>query len=234
MKKIGILQFPASNCDRDVFKALQSLSPKLLNGAKLPSENKTDTSLTVCHPEFLISSNRIEIKDYKAFIVPGGFSYGDYLRAGALACFSPVMQDLIQAGKKGWPILGICNGFQILCEAGLLEGALLPNKQGRFLDEWSELKVENQNSFWPAKEEIKLPIAHGEGSYYAPPDLLKKLQDNNQIWLTYKNNPNGSIENIAGVMNEKGNVAGLMPHPERALATWMGGTEGTFFFKNLY
>ena len=233
MKKVGVLQFPGSNCDGDVFKALQSFPINISTESHI-YRNETSTSQNACQAEFLLSSNRIEIKDYKAFIIPGGFSYGDYLRAGALARFSPVMQDLIPAGKKGWPILGICNGFQVLCEAGLLEGALMPNKQGRFLDEWSELKVENSNNFWPAQGKIKLPIAHGEGSYYIPQDQLKKLQDNNQIWISYKNNPNGSIQDIAGVMNKKGNVAGLMPHPERALAKWMGGSEGLSFFQKLY
>ena len=234
MKKIGVLQFPGSNCDEDVFKALQSFPLEITTEVNLVYRSVVGINFKAYQPEFLVSSNRIEIKDYQAFIVPGGFSYGDYLRAGALACFSPAMRDLIQAGQKGWPILGICNGFQILCSAGLLEGALLPNKQGRFLDEWSDLKVENQNSYWSAQGEMKLPIAHGEGSYYAPPDLLKKLKNNNQIWLSYKNNPNGSVENIAGVMNKKGNVAGLMPHPERAVADWMGCSDGLSFFQNLY
>ena len=210
MKKVGILQFPGSNCDQDVFKAVQA-----------------------GRPEFLVSSESIEIKNYKAFIIPGGFSYGDYLRAGALARFSQAMKDLIQAAKKGWPILGICNGFQILCEAGLLEGALLPNKEGRFIDEWSDLKIENQNTFWKAKGNIRLPIAHGEGSYYIGEDPLKRMQDQDQIWITYCQNPNGSIRNIAGVMNEKKNVAGLMPHPERAVSKDLGGTEGLSFFESL-
>ena len=232
MKKVGVLQFPGSNCDRDVFKALKSLSPKMPAQPSVP-KNTAEALQEAGRPEFLTSADRINIKDYKAFIVPGGFSYGDYLRAGALARFAPIMRDLIQAGKKGWPILGICNGFQILCESGLLEGVLMPNKKGRFLDEWSELKLENQNDFWPSQQEFKLPIAHGEGSYYIPQDQLKKLQDNNQIWISYKNNPNGSVENIAGLMNEPGNVAGLMPHPERAVAGWMGGTAGLNFFQNL-
>ena len=210
MKKVGILQFPGSNCDQDVFKAVKA-----------------------CHPEILISSEPIQIKSYKAFIIPGGFSYGDYLRAGALACFSPAMKDIIKAGKKGWPILGICNGFQILCESGLLEGALLANKEGRFIDEWSELNMENESSFWRIKKNLCLPIAHGEGSYYAGGGLLKKLQDNNQIWMTYKNNPNGSVKGIAGILNKQGHIAGLMPHPERAVADWMGGADGLSFFENL-
>ena len=227
MKKIGVLQFPGSNCDKDVFKAIIY--------CQTGSFHFEDTAQSKYYkPEFLVSSERIDIKDYKAFIIPGGFSYGDYLRAGAMARFSPVMQDLIQAGKKGWPILGICNGFQVLCESGLLEGALLPNKQGRFLDKWSHLKLENKNSFWQSKQELKLPIAHGEGSYYIPDNQLKSMQDNNQIWLSYKENPNGSVNNIAGVMNKKANIVGLMPHPERALTNWMGGTDGLSFFQSLF
>ena len=210
MKKTGILQFPGSNCDRDVFKAVKNFQP-----------------------EFLPGSQPIEIKNYRAFIVPGGFSYGDYLRAGTLAAQSPAMMDLIPAARKGWPILGICNGFQVLCEAGLLEGALLNNKQGRFIDEWSDLQLENHNSCWTVGSEIKLPVAHGEGCYFISDEGLKSLKDNAQIWIKYKDNPNGSLENIAGIMNKKGNVAALMPHPERAVAEWMGGTDGCSFFKKL-
>ena len=208
MKKIGIVQFPGSNCDEDVFKALKGFSP-----------------------EILPSAQSIDKRNYRAFIIPGGFSYGDYLRAGALAALSPAMRDITQAAHKGWPLLGICNGFQVLCEVGLLEGLLLPNKQARFIDEWSALRLENKNSFWGAKEEMRLPIAHGEGCYFIFEEGLKKLQDNQQIWLTYKENPNGSVKDIAGVMNKEGNVAGLMPHPERAVADWMGGTDGSSFFK---
>ena len=211
MKKIGILQFPGSNCDQDVFKAVQK---------------------HVSSPaEFLVGSSSVEIKNYKAFIIPGGFSHGDYLRAGALASRSLAMQDIIQAGRRGWPILGICNGFQILCEAGLLEGSLLPNEQGRFIDDWVELEVENAHPFWKASPQLRLPIAHGEGCYYAGKELLKKLQDENQIWIRYKKNPNGSLLNIAGLSNK--NIAALMPHPERAMADWMGGQDGLPFFENL-
>ena len=210
MKKTGILQFPGSNCDQDVFKAVLDF-----------------------HPEFLSSHKAIEIKNYRAFIIPGGFSYGDYLRAGALASSSPAMKDIIKAARQGWPILGICNGFQILCEASLLEGTLLSNKKGRFIDEWSDLQLENKNPFWAIKKEIQLPIAHGEGCYFISKEALKKLQDKEQIWLSYQKNPNGSLYNIAGIMNEKGNVVGLMPHPERAISSWMGGEDGLCFFENL-
>lgn len=205
MKPIGILQFPGSNCDRDVRRSAKN-------------------------SVFISSADRFDRKDFRAFILPGGFSYGDYLRAGALAARSPAMKDVCKAAKEGWPVLGICNGFQILCETGLLEGTLLANHSLRFMDCWVQLKLENRNSFWGGREDISLPIAHGEGCYSIFKEGLKKLQDQNQIWLTYQDNPNGSTYNIAGVMNQAGNVAGLMPHPERAVAEWMGGCGGEGFF----
>ena len=210
MKKTGVLRFPASNCDRDVFKALKPFCP-----------------------EFLSAEQPIEIKNYRAFILPGGFSYGDYLRAGALAARSPAMKDLVRAARRGWPVLGICNGFQILCEAGLLEGCLLTNAGSRFIDEWAALQVEAENVFWPAQGEIHLPIAHSEGRYFISSEGLKRLKDKNQIWIRYRENPNSSLEDIAGLTNARGNVAGLMPHPERAVAEWMGGSAGLSFFTAL-
>lgn len=205
MKPLGIIQFPGSNCDGDVQRAAKK-------------------------SVFISSADHFDRNDYRAFILPGGFSYGDYLRAGALAACSPVMEDVHQAAEKGWPVLGICNGFQILCETGLLEGALLANHNLRFIDCWVKLKLENNNSFWGGEEDVSLPIAHGEGCYFIFKDGLKELQDQNQIWFTYEDNPNGSIHSIAGVMNQAGNVAGLMPHPERAVSEWMGGCGGVNFF----
>lgn len=212
MKKVGIVQFPGSNCDQDVFKSLKGK-----------------------HPEFISSQNSLDYSLYKAFIIPGGFSYGDYLRAGALAAQSPAIKDIIKAANKGWPILGICNGFQILCETKLLDGILLTNKQDKFIDAWSNLLVTHNKSFWTQhlNSQIKLPISNKQGRYFINQDGLKSLQDNNQIFLSYKNNPNGSICDIAAINNKQGNVAGLMPHPERAIASWMGGQDGISFFQNL-
>ncbi|MGI9548821.1 MAG: phosphoribosylformylglycinamidine synthase subunit PurQ [Bdellovibrionales bacterium] len=210
MKKTAILQFPGTNCEKDIYKALKDF-----------------------HPEILPYSSPISIKDYGAFIIPGGFSYGDYLRAGSLAAHCLAMKDVVQAAHKGWPVLGVCNGFQILCEAQLLLGALLKNERGRFVNRWCKLNLKNSNPFWAASEKVCLPIAHGEGRYHASSEDLKKLKDKNLVWLTYEDNPNGSLESIAGIMNEKKNVAGLMPHPERAMQFWQGGVDGKQFFQLL-
>ena len=208
MKKVGVLQFPGSNCDEDVRKAIKN-------------------------SEFVFYNDRFDFNKYKALVVPGGFSYGDYLRSGALAARSPAMKDVRDAALKGWPVLGICNGFQILCEASLLEGTLLTNSNLRFIDRWVDLKLKTENKYWKSSSRFSLPIAHGEGRYFISKEGLKKLEDQNQIWLLYKDNPNGSLGNIAGVTNPLGNVAGLMPHPERAVASWMGGQAGVDFFKNI-
>lgn len=166
-------------------------------------------------------------------IVPGGFSYGDYLRCGALAARSPVMESVREFAKRGGPILGICNGFQVLVESGLLPGALVRNQSLRFVDDWVEMEVVEKRGFWSRNLKgatVKLPVAHGEGRYYNQADELKKLEDKKQIWLKYtKYNPNGSLNSIAGVTNEAGNVAGLMPHPERAIFEWMGSQDGMGF-----
>lgn len=211
-RKIGIPRFLGTNCDQDIWKWV---------------ENSGYT------PEYLWFENTFQINDYEKIIIPGGFSYGDYLRCGALAARSPVMKSVKEFSEKGKPILGICNGFQILCEAQLLPGVLIRNKNLQFIDQFSELEVDQGKSFFGEKlqkgQTVNLPIAHGEGQFFAPSDDLKKIHDQNQIWLKYKNNPNGSQLDIAGITNEKGNVFGMMPHPERALYQWMGSMDGGFF-----
>lgn len=210
--KVGIVRFLGTNCDEDVKKWVISKSYSA---------------------DYLWFENQFNINEYDMVIIPGGFSHGDYLRCGALAAHTPIMNSIKEYAKKEKPILGICNGFQILCEAGLLPGALLRNDSLKFKDEWTLLKI-NQNktafSFNTEKDQvIKLPIAHGEGKYYAESSTLKELQDQEQIWLTYENNPNGSALNIAGITNKNKNICGLMPHPERALFDWMGSTDGMYF-----
>lgn len=207
-KKVGIVRFLGTNCDRDVWQAVEALD------------------LT---PEWLWYADQFKPEDYSAFVVPGGFSYGDYLRCGALAAKAPVMKSLSEAAEKGMPILGICNGFQILCEAKLLPGALVRNESRKFIDKWVELRLEN-GSAWTNLEKgstIRLPVAHGEGRFYVENAELARLNERGQIWWSYTtDNPNGSIENIAGVSNIQKNVCGLMPHPERAMHGWMGGEDG--------
>lgn len=208
--KIGITRFPGTNCDFDVYQMVKWF------GAK---------------PIWLWHQDPFDVFGVDAIIIPGGFSYGDYLRCGALASRSVVMKSVKEFSQRGGPILGICNGFQILCESGLLPGVLLRNEKLTFIDDWVDLKMEHKHSFWAqeSQKEIRLPIAHGEGRYFLPSDELKRLEDHGQVWFRYKNNPNGSVNNIAGVMNIQKNVAALMPHPERALETWMGGDHGGKF-----
>lgn len=210
--KVGITRFLGTNCDHDVKQWF------LLNNHKA---------------DYLWFEDRFNINDYDMIVIPGGFSHGDYLRCGALAARTNVMKSVREFDVKGKPILGICNGFQILCEAELLPGALLRNKNLRFIDQIQTLKVENTNNQFSKKlsqgQKIKLPIAHGEGQFYADSQTLKKMTEQKQIWLTYEENPNGSAMNISGITNEKHNICGLMPHPERALFEWMGSSDGGFF-----
>lgn len=210
--KVGITRFFGTNCDEDIRKWLEVKNYQ---------------------PVYLWQDDLFDVSEYDFIIVPGGFSYGDYLRCGALAARTQVMKSVIEFAKAGKPILGVCNGFQILCEAGLLPGVLTRNKELRFIDQFVDLKVENSENYFSKKlstqQRIRLPMAHGEGNYFNNSDDLKRIVDNNQIWLTYCDNPNGAALNIAGLTNKNRNVCGLMPHPERALFDWMGSSDGDLF-----
>jgi phosphoribosylformylglycinamidine synthase I len=212
MKKVGVLRFPGTNCDQDVSSWMEARGHK---------------------PQFLWHLDLFNEKDFEALVLPGGFSYGDYLRSGALAALSPVMKSVRKFAESGGPVLGICNGFQILCEAGLLPGALVQNENRRFIDDWAEIEIANPNPHFASGlkrgAKVRLPIAHGDGRFYAPADSLKRILDEGLAWVKYLDCPNGSVAGIAGVMNETRNVAGLMPHPERALYPWMGGDQGWGF-----
>jgi phosphoribosylformylglycinamidine synthase len=210
--KIGILRFLGTNSEFDVEQAVKACGGR---------------------SQFLWFEDRFDFKEFQALILPGGFANGDYLRCGALAARAPAMQSVREAAEYGLPILGICNGFQILCESGLLPGALLRNEKGRFIDRWASLRAVTQSPFFPVPEDCVLPVDHGEGRYFVKPDELKSLYDHNQVWLTYEDNPNGSIDSIAGVMSQNKNVAALMPHPDRAFADWMGHTSGLAFFSKV-
>src|SRR6266446_6061333 len=221
----AILQFPASNCDQDAVHVLRNV---LGQGARFLWHKETS------------------LGDTDAVIIPGGFSYGDYLRTGAIARFSPVMQAVQQFAANGGPVLGICNGFQILCEAGLLPGALIRNRSLQFRCEHIFLKtITNDSPFTnqiPPDKLLRVPIAHGEGCYFADAETLAALRANNQILWRYVDargeatesaNPNGSLDNIAGICNEGRNVAGLMPHPERASEAILGSADGRLIFESL-
>ena len=221
----AVLQFPASNCDQDAVHALRDV---------------------MGHSARLVWHKETSLGEADAVIVPGGFSYGDYLRTGAIARFSPIMKAVQNFAAQGGTVLGICNGFQILCEAGLLPGALIRNRSLQFRCEHVFLQTVNRNTNFtaniPSGKLLRVPIAHGEGCYFADPNELKKLEANNQVlwrYVTEKGeateiaNPNGSLQNIAGIMNERGNVAGLMPHPERAIEPLLGSEDGRLIFESL-
>ena len=213
---VGIVIFPGSNCDRDVAWALE---------ACLDIKTK-----------FLWHESS-DLSEVDSIVLPGGFSYGDYLRCGAIARFSPLINALHDFVKSGRRVIGICNGFQILTESGFLPGALVANKNLNFICDDVDLTVISTKGNWfnktDQKKSIKLPIAHGEGRYHCDEETLKKLIEKDLITLKYKNNPNGSILNIAGITNEKGNVLGLMPHPERACDESIGGIDGLYTLKSL-
>jgi phosphoribosylformylglycinamidine synthase len=207
--KVGIVVFPGSNCDHDAYCAFKD-------------SLKVDTKF-LWHKEGSIG-------DRNLIILPGGFSYGDYLRCGAIARFSNLMSDIVHFANNGGVVIGICNGFQILCEMGLLPGVLLKNKNLKFICKTVSLTVENNKSIFTGncgiKEIINIPIAHGEGCYFCDENTLTELISNNQILFTYNENPNGSINDIAGIQNIKRNILGMMPHPERAADSVLGNTDG--------
>lgn len=224
-KTIGVLTFPGSNCDHDAYHAM-----KHLMGAETRFIWHKETSL-----------DGVDL-----LLIPGGFSYGDYLRTGAIARFSPVMQEVMTFAEEGRPVLGICNGFQILLEAGLLPGAMLHNEKLRFVCKNVFIRVENSNSPYTAGLEegdiLEVPVSHGEGNYFIDEEGLKSLQDNRQILFRYcdrngeltpEANVNGSVDHIAGISNRQGNVMGMMPHPERAMESLLGSQDGVRFFDSV-
>ena len=215
--KFAVLVFPGSNCDIDMYHAIKD---------ELGEE-----------VEFIWHSET-DLSRFDGILVPGGFSYGDYLRCGAMANQSNIMAEVKKAAEAGKPVLGVCNGFQILTEAGLLPGALLRNKNLKFMCRPVQLKVENNNTMFTSQYELgevlTIPIAHGEGNYYCDEETLQRLKENKQIVFTYSgDNPNGSLEDIAGIVNERGNVLGMMPHPERAVDALVGGADGLGVFKSI-
>jgi phosphoribosylformylglycinamidine synthase subunit PurQ / glutaminase len=217
--KFGVIVFPGSNCDHDAYNVLKHVLGQ-------------DT-------EFLWHKDST-IGDRNVIVMPGGFSYGDYLRCGAISRFSNIMKDVVRFSNNGGTVIGICNGFQIACEAGLLPGALLRNANLEFLCKNVTLNIENKKTIFTSeyagsaqRDKISLPIAHGDGNYICDTDTLKELEDNGQVVFRYDDNPNGAIDNIAGITNKKGNVMGMMPHPERASEDAVGGHDGRYIFESV-
>lgn len=223
--KFGVIVFPGSNCDRDVAMVMRDL----LN-----------------QPTRMVWHEESDLSDLDVIIIPGGFSYGDYLRCGAIARFSPALQATVRHAEQGKLVMGICNGFQVLTEAGLLPGALMRNRDLHFICDRVSLKVERTDLPWTQEYQkgqiITLPIAHGEGCYYADADTLAALEANGQVLFRYcdasgavtaASNCNGSLNNIAGICNRQGNVLGMMPHPERASDPALGNTDGRKLFEGV-
>ena len=223
--RFGVVTFPGSNCDYDAYKAVV--------------DTLGEEAVYIWHKDH-------DLQDSDVIILPGGFSYGDYLRAGAIARFSPVMREVIEHARQGRPVIGICNGFQIACEAGLLPGALLRNANLQFISAPVTLRVENTDTLftseYQAGQVLRIPIAHGDGRYTADGATLDALESGNQVVFRYVDdagrvsdagNPNGSMNSIAGIVNAGGNVLGLMPHPERALDTLIGSSDGLLLFESV-
>lgn len=213
--KFAVIVFPGSNCDADMLWAIRDIV-----GVEAEYVRYDETSL----------------QGYDGVLLPGGFSYGDYLRCGAIARFSAIMKEVVRFAEEGKPVFGTCNGFQILTEAGLLPGVLRKNDSLRFICKTVPLKVNNQTAFtseYETDEIIQLPVAHGEGNYFCDDQTLQELKSNNQIVFTYAENINGSVANIAGITNKAGNVLGMMPHPERAMEALLGSEDGKRFFASM-
>ncbi len=223
--KFGVVIFPGSNCDQDSYYCIKNV---------------------IGQPVSYIWHQETDVSDYDCIILPGGFSYGDYLRTGAVARFSPVMQSIIEHVKRGGRLIGICNGFQILCEAHLLPGALITNNKLKFICKYVNLKVENDTSdfthLYNKGDILRIPVAHHSGCYHADSDTIKELEDESRILFRYcdesgrvtpESNINGSVNNIAGVLSKEGNVAGMMPHPERAVEDLLASTDGIRVFASL-
>ncbi len=223
--KFGIVVFPGSNCDHDVYDVV---------------------TRTMGQEAVYLWHKQNDINSCDAVVLPGGFSYGDYLRTGAIARFSPIMEEVVNYAENGGRLLGICNGFQILLEIGLLPGAMLKNQSLHFICKFVHVRVENVDTYFTSAcqtgDVLKIPIAHNEGNYYIDSEGLKALETNNQVVLRYasaegdvtpETNPNGSLNNIAGIVNRRGNVMGLMPHPERASEALLGSVDGKKIFQSM-
>lgn len=216
--KFGIVTFPGSNCDYDAYHAV--------------TEVLGEEAVYLWHKDH-------DLKGSDVIVLPGGFSYGDYLRAGAIARFSPIMEEVVAHAKAGGPVLAVCNGFQIVCEAGLLPGALMRNAHLQFVSARVQIRVENNDTLFTNRydkgEVLTIPIAHGDGRYFAAPEVLDELESEGRVVFRYAGadggitpeaNPNGSERNIAGIINDAGNVLGMMPHPERACSPLLGSDDG--------
>ena len=223
--KFGVIIFPGSNCDHDAYWAIEQVLKQ---------------------PVTFLWHESHELENCDAIIVPGGFAYGDYLRTGAIARFAPLMEEIGEFADRGGLVWGICNGFQILCEAGLLPGALIRNASLEFRCQWTNLVVERTDLAYTSecaeREVIRVPISHGEGSYFAEPAALSRLEQNGQVVFRYCDadgrvvpgaNPNGSLHNIAGIINKRGNVLGMMPHPERCAEPELGSADGLKLFRSV-
>jgi len=214
--KFGVVIFPGSNCDHDCYYAIKTVTGK---------------------PVEFIWHQDTSVKGFDAVILPGGFAYGDYLRTGALAKFSPVMQAVRDFADRGGLVIGICNGFQILTEAGMLPGALMRNSNMKYICKFLQIRTETTDT--PFTNQLKkgqilnVPIGHGEGNYFADEDTLKELEGNGQVAFRYLENPNGSIHDIAGIVNNKRNVLGMMPHPDRSSEQILGSTDGKLIFESM-